>query len=205
MYGDNSYCICYCSNPSEVFNQVFIQLGCDVIKPTLTQRCRERTINFHNTAGFKGVQLSLSPSPWLCRLEDLIFHTKHLLRCNYSYFPISFLLGKNIYHRHHHHHHRDLQFLKNLIIDIKIIYLFIHSFIGIYPWGYGFIRTIRRAYAKYLYTFPFCRTSNPTNRVSERKSRIVKAVRSSCSTTSRKRSTGFTIVVSNNAHSSGCK
>ena len=56
---------------------------------------------------------------------------------------------------------------------------------------------------KYLYTVPFCRTSNPTKRVSGRKSRIVKAVRSSSSTTSRKRSTRFTIVISNFASSSG--
>ena len=47
------------------------------------------------------------------------------------------------------------------------------------------------------------RTSNPTKRVSGRKSRIVKAVRSSSSTTSRKRSTRFTIVISNFASSSG--
>ena len=38
----DAYEVRYRSIPSEEFDQVFIDLGCDVVKPTLPERCRER-------------------------------------------------------------------------------------------------------------------------------------------------------------------
>ena len=38
----DAYEVRYRSIPSEAFDRVFIELGCDVVKPTLPERCRER-------------------------------------------------------------------------------------------------------------------------------------------------------------------